>query len=113
SSSKSTKISKDTIKSLKKENDELRVEIESIKNDFKKFVQDVKSSETKSTTNAAMASSALDKESVKSLEYLSNEYDDLHRFQNSSKQQMSRLESRLTVLAEKVENLSKSIDEAE
>lgn len=91
-------MSKDTIKSLKKENDELRVEIESIKNDFKKLVQHVKSSETKNTTNAAMAS--FNKESVKSLEYLSNEYDDLHRF---------ALESRLTVLAEKVENLSKSI----
>jgi predicted nucleic acid-binding Zn-ribbon protein len=106
-------MSKDTIKSLKKENDELRVEIESMMNDFKKLVQDVKSSEARSTTNAEMASPALDKESVKSLEYLSNEYDDLHRFRNSSKQQMSRLESRLTVLAENVENPSKSIDEAE
>jgi hypothetical protein len=84
-----------------------------MKNDFKKLVEDVKSSEARSTTNAEMASPALDKESVKSLEYLSNEYDDLHRFRNSSKQQMSRLESRLTVLAEKVENLAKSIDEAE
>ena len=60
-----------------------------------------------------MASSVLDKKSVKSLEYLSNEYDDLHRFRNSSKQQMSRLETRLTVLTEKVENLSKSIEKAE
>lgn len=66
-----------------------------MKNDFKKLVEDVKSSEARSTTNAEMASPALDKESVKSLEYLSNEYDDLHRFRNSSKQQMSRLESRL------------------
>jgi phosphate uptake regulator len=50
--SKSTKMSKDTIKSLKKENDELRVEIESMKNDFKKLVQDVKSSDARSTANA-------------------------------------------------------------
>ena len=45
-------MSKDTIKSLKKENDELRVEIESMKNDFKKLVQDVKSSDARSTANA-------------------------------------------------------------
>jgi hypothetical protein len=57
-------MSKDTIKSLKKENDELRVEIESMMNDFKKLVQDVKSSEARSTTNTEIASPALDKESV-------------------------------------------------
>ena len=106
-------MSKDTVKSLKKENNELKAEIESMRKDLKKLEQDIKSTEARSISNAETTCSAMDKETVKSLEYLSNEYDDLQRFRSSSKQQLSRLESRLATVEEKIENLSKSIDEAE
>ena len=44
-------MSKDTIKSLKKQNDELKAEIECIRKDFKKLEQDAKISEARSTQN--------------------------------------------------------------
>ena len=105
-------MSKDTIKSLKKQNDELKAEIECIRKDFKKLEQDAKISEARSTQNDDSGSTP-DKETLKSLEYLSNEYDDVRRSQSSAKQRFSKFESRLNVLEEKVEGLSKSIVEME
>lgn len=71
-------MSKGTIKSLKKETSELKAEIESMKKDFPKFEQDTKSTEARSATNVGTVSTTLQKETVRSLEYLSNEYDDSH-----------------------------------
>ena len=105
-------MSKDTIKSLKKQNDELKAEIECIRKDFKKLEQDAKISEARSTQNDDSGSTP-DKETLKSLEYLSNEYDDVRRSQSSAKQRFSKFESRLNDLEEKVEGLSKSIVEME
>ena len=105
-------MSKDTIKSLKKENDELKAETECIRKDFKKLEQDAKISEARSTQNYDSGSTP-DKETLKSLEYLSNEYDDVRRSQSSAKQRFSKFESRLNDLEEKVEGLSKSIVEME
>ena len=44
---------------------------------------------------------------------MSNEYDDLNRFCQAAKQQISRLDTRLTEIADKVEAVSNSIDEAQ
>ncbi|CAB4002837.1 Hypothetical predicted protein [Paramuricea clavata] len=52
-------------------------------------------------------------ETQKSLDYLGNEYDDLNRFSKTAKQEISRLESRLAEIADKVELVSNSIDEAQ
>ena len=53
------------------------------------------------------------KETEKSLEYLSNEYDDQKRLSLSTKQQISRLSTRLTEIATKVDSLSIAIDQAQ
>ena len=63
-------MSKDTIKSLKKENDDLKAQTESIIEELKKVKDLVNSKEGDhicSTSN---------KETLKSVEYLSKEYDD-------------------------------------
>ncbi|XP_028404031.1 uncharacterized protein LOC114526648 [Dendronephthya gigantea] len=84
---------KDTIKSLRKQNDDLKEEIANLRTDFK--------------------CKEPSEETQKSLNYLGEEYDDLKGFSNTAKQQISRLESRLTEITKRVELLSKSFDEAQ
>lgn len=106
-------MSKDTIKSLRKQNDGLKAQIESLMKEFKKLEEEVNSKGTRDTSRGDHTCLTPDKETQKSLEYLGNEYDELNRFSNTARQQISRLETRLTELADKVENLSKSIDEVQ
>ena len=101
---------KDTIKSLRKQNDELKDEIANLREDFKKFEDTVKIKETNHDDQKCKAPS---EETQKSLNYLGDEYDDLKRSSKMAKQQMSRLETRLTEISAKVEHLSTSIDEAQ
>ena len=100
-------MSMDTIKSLKKENDDLKAQTESIMEELKKAKDLVNSKEGDhicSTSN---------KETLKSVEYLSKEYDDQKRFTQAVKQQISRLETRVTEIAVKLDSLSNSIDEVQ
>jgi chromosome segregation ATPase len=91
---------KDTIKSLRKQNDDLKNEIDTLQDEFRKFEDSV-------------ASKGNSHDAQKCLDYLGNEYDDLKRFSKTAKQQISRLESRLAEIADKVELVSNSIDEAQ
>ena len=65
------------------------------------------------TTLTKSNCTTLDKETEKSLEYLSNKYDDQKRLNLSTIQQISRLSTRLTEIATKVDSLSIAIDEAQ
>ena len=103
-------MSKDTIKSLKKQNDDLKGQVDSLKGEMIKLQEDVCSNRTTLTKSNYTTP---DKETQKSLEYLSNEYDDQKRFNTSTNQQISRLSTRLTELATKVDSLSIAIDEAQ
>lgn len=99
-------MSKDTIKSLKKQNDDLKGQVDYLKEEIMKL-QEVRTTLTKSNCTTP------DKETEKSLEYLSNEYDDQKRLNLSTKQQISRLSTRFTEIATKVDSLSIAIDEAQ
>ena len=79
-------MSKDTIKSLKKQNDDLKGQIDSLKGKIMKL-QEVSSNRTTLTKSNCTTP---DKETEKSLEYLSNEYDD-KRLSLSTKQQIDLL----------------------
>ena len=100
-------MSKDTIKSLKKENDDLKAQTESIMEELKK-VKDLVNS--KEGDHICLTSN---KETLKSVEYLSKEYDDQKRFTQAVKQQISRLETCVTEIAVKLDSLSNSIDEVQ
>ena len=65
-------MSKDTIKSLKKQNDDLKGQVDSLKVEIMKL-QEVSSNRTTLTKSNCTTPH---KETEKSLEYLSNEYDD-------------------------------------
>ena len=95
-------MSKDTIKSLKKQNDDLKGQVDSLKVEIMKL-QEVSSNRTTLTKSNCTTPH---KETEKSLEYLSNEYDDQKRLNLSTKQQISCLSTRFTEIATKVAKLS-------
>ena len=66
-------MSKDTIKSLKKQNDDLKGQVDSLKGKIIKLQEEVSSNRTTLTKSNCTTPH---KETEKSLEYLSNEYDD-------------------------------------
>ena len=103
-------MSKDTIKSLKKENDELKAQTESIMKELK-TVKELVSCKDVNVTKGDHTCSTLNKETMKSLEYFSKEYDDQKELVQVVKQQISRLESRVTEIAIKLDSISNSIDE--
>ena len=103
-------VSKDTIKSLKKDNDDLKAETESIMQELKK-VKELANSKDINLARYDHICLNSNKEILKSLDYLSKEYDDQKRFTQAVKQQFSRLESRVTEIAVKLDSLSNSIDE--
>ena len=80
-------MSKGTIKSLKEQNDDLKGQVDSLKGEIIKLQEEVCSNRTTLTKSNYTTP---DKETQKSLEYLSNEYDDQKRFNTSTNQQISR-----------------------
>ncbi|CAB4029925.1 Hypothetical predicted protein [Paramuricea clavata] len=72
-------MSKDTVKSLKKQNDELKLQIDSLVVQVKKLQEDVKQSEAKENSHGERSKTAPDKETAASLQYLGNEYDELQQ----------------------------------
>ena len=103
-------MSKDTIKSLKKQNDDLKGHVDSLKGKIIKLQEEVSSNRTTLTKSNCTTP---DKETEKSLEYLSNQYDDQKRLNLSTKQQISCLSTRFTEIATKVDSLSIAIGEAQ
>jgi hypothetical protein len=88
-------MSKDTVKSLKNQNDELKLQIDSMVVQVKKLQEDVKQSEAKENSHGERSETAPNKETAASLQYLGNEYDELQQFRKKAKQQISQLETRL------------------
>ncbi|XP_028406806.1 uncharacterized protein LOC114529249 [Dendronephthya gigantea] len=105
-------MSKNTVKSLKKQNDDLKAQIEILMKDFRKLEENVKQNEARNA-DQMNSPSTVNKETIKSLEYLESKYDDLQSFRTSARRQLSHLEAHITEIAENVENLSKSIDNAQ
>ena len=81
-------MSKDTIKSLKKQKDDLKGQVDPLKGKIMKLQEEVSSNRTTLTKSNCTTPH---KETEKSLEYLSNEYDDQKRLSLSTKQQISQV----------------------
>ena len=100
----------DNIKSLKKENDELKIQLEDLREEFKKFQQ---STIAKISGNGTQLSSSPDPETLKGLEFLSDGYDDLKSFRDHAMGQMDRLNNRLDSIEKQICRLSDAIEEAQ
>ena len=103
---------RDTVQSLKKENDSLKAQLDALTNDFKSLQRNLE--QQQSTTggrNGDVNSRQEHAETMKSLEFLSGEYDDLHHFRNTAKQELSKLSTRLSELADRLDTIGATIDE--
>ena len=88
---------KDSIKALRKENEALKGELKSVVADML-------------TLKAKFEGTS---EQAKSLQYLSDEYDDLKLFKSSTEKEIKRLNTRLTEISLKVDSVSDHIDSIE
>lgn len=100
----------ETIKSLKKENDGLKQQLEELRKEFKHFQQ---STITKISENGGHSASSPDPEMVKSLEFFSDRYDDLHGFRELAIKQIQHLTKRLDTIENQVDRISTAIDEVQ
>jgi hypothetical protein len=101
-----------TVKSLKKENEQLKIMIEALTSDFKRLEAGLESHES-AIAKSKETHSSPDAETVKSLEFMSNEYDELNNFRATAKQTFSALNTRLSELTENVDKISNAICDLE
>ena len=101
-----------TVKSLKKENEQLKVMVEALTGDFKRLEAGLESHESAIAKSKEDHTSS-DAETVKSLEFMSAEYDELKNFRVTAKQELSGLNTRLSELMERVEKISSAIYDLE
>jgi hypothetical protein len=80
-----------TGKSLKKENEQLKILIEALTSDFKRLEAGLESRESAIAKTKENHTSP-DAETVKSLEFMSHEYDELNKFRATAKHKVLSLE---------------------
>ena len=95
----------DSIKALRKENEALKDQLQSVISDML-----ILKAEFEERSKPLHTSSS---EQEKSLQYLSDEYDDLKSFKSSTEKEIKRLNTRLTEISLKVDNVSDQIDSIE
>ena len=100
---------KETVQSLKAENEKLKKRVEDVFGELKQLQDLFKTrgddSHVESSSEAA--------EQMKSLEYLSKEYDDLAKFRKQVGDKLNAIEKTLSDLLTKVNELSSAIDLAQ
>jgi chromosome segregation ATPase len=95
----------DSIKALRKENEALKGELKSVVADMLTLKAKFEEQSPPSQTSTS--------EQAKSLQYLSDEYDDLKLFKSSTEKEIKRLNTRLTEISLKVDSISDHIDSIE
>ena len=110
-----------TVKSLKKENDQLREQINVLTKEFKNLEQTLQG-EAMTTDDGRQATStekppsnlqATSAETQRNLEFYSNSYDDLNRFRMNAVEELKRLGSRLNDFTAQVEEIANAIKETQ
>lgn len=95
-------------KALKKENEELRLEIGELQAKINKIAEDVSRRNEKSVGHAA---SMLEKE--KSVDFLSAKYDELLLFKTNTINELKLIKSEVNVISKKCEKIANSIEQLE
>lgn len=106
----------ETIKSLKKENDDLKIQIESLQKNFEKLQNMIESNmnSKSSKQNDQNSSSQTQLHGFQnSLEFLSDKYDTLNAFEMEMKNELKKLNSRLTEITNKVNQVGDALEQLE
>ena len=103
----------DTVKSLRKSNDDLKRQLEAAKRDFKKLADRFQAHEAvryEEDQNDS-ASCSLNVEVEKSLDFLGKEYDDLSNSDADTKRELCRIEAKLDEIGVRLEEMAGILDE--
>ena len=94
----------DSVTNLKRENNALKAQLSTMTDEIAKL-KDMIQQHGSGTTPASEG------DSIQSVEFLSKEYDDLHRFRTMAKDELHRLNAKLAELKVKVDAIGNAIDE--
>ena len=104
----------DNVKSLKKENNVLREQVDKLRKDlgaleqkFSKFDEVERRSEVERTPHGSKDMA----ETIASLEFLSKEYDDLAAFRASTKAELQRINANLTEISLKTNSIAEAVEQ--
>lgn len=97
-----------TVKSLKKENDCLKEQIQALKGDFQNLETILRRFETASDNGRHTSTEV---ETQRHLEFYGKSYDDLSRFKDEATVELKKLKPRLNSIDEQVETIANSIEE--
>lgn len=96
---------------LKKENQLLREEIAELKEKLNKVIEDVSKSNAKTKQEVGHVVLSPDKE--KSVEYISNQYDDLVLFKDNTIKELKNFKSQVNTIAKKCDEITNVIEQME
>ena len=96
--------SKDNVKSLRKDNDQLKKQLQELAKDF----ENVKSKMAEQRRNQA---SPVAQPNEKAIKFLSDQYNDLLKSETSLEEEIGKLSRKLDSLAKDVDRIDKAIDD--
>lgn len=96
-------------KPLRKQNQALRKEIEDLRVEIAKITKDLKSSRTKKD-GAGATEREMSPGRVRSVEFFSNQYDELFAFEESAMLRINQLTARVNEISIMCDNIAKAID---
>jgi chromosome segregation ATPase len=102
-----------TVKSLKKENDSLKEQINALSKDFDRLRSKLQRNEAQTENGQGRQVGSPNEEIRNNLEFYSKSYDDLTSSQKKSTVELQQFKNRLDILSDKVENISAAIEESQ
>ena len=104
---------KETIASLKQQNQSLEQQVDALCKEVKSLKESFAATEAVNENKLTAVTNASNDETARSLQYLSDEYDDLSASNSSVSVQLKQISHRLNVLSAQVERVANAMNDAE
>ena len=104
---------KETIASLKQQNQSLEQQVDALCKEVKSLKESFAATEAVNENKITAVTNASNDETARSLQYLSDEYDDLSASNSSVSVQLKQISHRLNVLSAQVERVANAINDGE